>query len=389
MRSEGTRFAGRGTAVLGGPGAADIRRVIDLRGDDPLGLGDHPRVRRAAGEAAERYGTSARAGDEPPGALGVRLERTLAELLGGERTFLFGSGSEAARAAVIGSATRSTLVAIDERASSGLADGARASGAEILGYRHLDVGQLATALRSARRRNVVIATDSVFASTGASAPLSALSAVAERTGARLVIDESEAIGVRSSGGRGLAAEAGIAAGPKVALTGSLGGALGSQGGFACASGSMLAAIAERTAWSTERPAPPACGAALAALGLLADSPGLLSALERNAGALRDALADQGFEVDDDGGHVVSVGAGDSRRAAALAERALSAGVAIEALWAPFAAARSSRVRLRARASHRTDELCSAARILGQAAREVGIIGPVAGRLASQPSARAA
>lgn len=389
MRSEGTRFAGRAMTMLGDPVARGGQRTVDLRGEDPLGLGDHPRVRRAAGDAAERYGTNARAGSEPSGPLGARLERTLAELLGGESAILFGSGREAARAAMIGSAGRGALVALDERVSSGLLDGARASGAETITFGHLDVGQLATALRTAKRRNVVIATDSVFEATGSSAPLRALAAIAERCGARLVIDESEAVGVRARGGRGLAAEQGISAGPAITLTGSLGGALGSQGGFACASGATLEAIAERTAWVSERPAPPACGAALAALALLADSPGLLAALERNAGALRDALADQGFDVERSGGHVISVGAGDARRAAALAERALSAGVAIETLWGRFAAARGSRIRLRACAAHRTDELCSAARILGQAAREVGIIGPVAGRLASQPASRAA
>ena len=70
--------------------------------------------------------------------------------------------------------------------------------------------------------------------------------------------------------------------------------------------------------------------------------------------------------------IVPIIVGDARRAVALCERALEGGVFAQAIRPPTVPEGTSRLRLTVMASHRVDELQTAARVIGQAAREIGV-----------------
>ena len=59
---------------------------------------------------------------------------------------------------------------------------------------------------------------------------------------------------------------------------------------------------------------------------------------------------------------------------ALCERSLDGGVFAQAIRPPTVPAGSSRLRLAVMATHRADELRAAARVIGRAARELGLEG---------------
>ncbi len=122
------------------------------------------------------------------------------------------------------------------------------------------------------------------------------------------------------------------------------------------------------------PPPPSVGAALAALSLLADRPGLVEQLRRNAAILREALVARGLKIGGSRTQIVPVIVGDPRRATALSERTLEGGVFAQAIRPPTVPAGSSRLRLTVMANHRTDELRAAARVIGRAAHELGVAG---------------
>ena len=77
-------------------------------------------------------------------------------------------------------------------------------------YRHRDVADLEARLAVAAGRPIIV-TDSVFSMDGDAADLAALDRLARRHGAWLVVDEAHALGTTGPGGRGLAAEPGVAA----------------------------------------------------------------------------------------------------------------------------------------------------------------------------------
>jgi glycine C-acetyltransferase/8-amino-7-oxononanoate synthase len=341
----------------------DGRPVLVLCSGNALGLADHPRVRQAAAEAAMRWGVGAGA---PRGACGTmtlhrRLEERLAGFAGTDAAVLFGSGTLANLGVIGALARRGEVVFHDARCHPSIADACRLAGAEAFVYGQGDTDRLAWGLRQAAGRAALIATDGVFAATGEVAPLRALAALARRHRVRLLVDEAAALGAVGPEGRGAVAAADVEDEVDV-VTGSLGKALGSYGGFACCdhvTARYLLAAARPLLHSTALP-PVAAAAALAALGLLEDQPRLVERLETNAATLRDGLTREGLAPPDGDSHIVTLPVGTPAAAARAADAALEQGVLAE----PAGPA----LRLAVMASHARRELRDAAAVLAGAVR---------------------
>jgi glycine C-acetyltransferase/8-amino-7-oxononanoate synthase len=349
--------------------------VLLLCSNNYLGLADHPRVRQAAGEAAERYGAGAGASRLISGTMTLhrRLEERLAEFTGTEAALLFGSGYLANTGTVAALAPAGTAVFSDELNHASIIDGCRLARAETFVYRHRDLDHLEWGLRKAGDRASLIATDAVFSMDGDVAPLPDLVELARKHRCLLLVDEAHAIGALGPGGRGAVAAAGVSAEVDV-IVGTLGKALGSYGAYVCARAEVIELLvntARPFIFSTALP-PPVLGAALTALNLLVARPGLVEQLRRNADALRDSLAGVGLDTGASRTQIVPVIIGDPRRAMAVCERALELGVFAQAIRPPSVPPGSSRLRLTVMANQRTDELRGAARVIAAAAAEAGI-----------------
>jgi len=349
--------------------------VLLLCSNNYLGLADHPTVRAAAAEAAERYGASAGASRLISGSMSVHrlLEDRLAAFKGSEAALLFGSGYLANVGVVSTLAGRGEVVFSDELNHASIIDGCRLSRAETFIYRHCDTEHLEWGLREAGDRARLIVTDGVFSMDGDVAPLAELAELARRHGCQLAVDEAHGTGALGPGGRGSVAAAGLS-GEVDVIIGTLGKALGSYGAYVCGSRQLielLINLARPFIYSTAPP-PPSVGAALAALGLLGDRPGLVEQLRRNAATLRQALSAHGLATGGSRTQIVPVHVGDARRATALCERTLEAGVFAQAIRPPTVPPGSSRLRLTVMASHRAEELGYAAAAIAAAAGELGV-----------------
>jgi 8-amino-7-oxononanoate synthase len=354
----------------------DEKPVLLLCSNNYLGLADHPKVREAAAAAAMRWGVGAGASRLVSGTMTIhaRLEQRLAAFEGSEACVLFGSGY-LANLGTIGALTgpRDTIFS-DELNHASIIDGCRGARAQVVVYRHLDTDHLEDCLReyggNGRR---LIVTDSVFSMDGDVAPLARIVELARAHDARVVVDEAHATGALGDGGRGAVAEAGLQ-GEVDVLIGTLGKAFGSYGAYACASEEMvryLVNTARPLIFSTAPP-PPSIAGALAAVELLEDRPQEVERLHDAARALRRALAGEGFVVADSDMHIVPLVVGASEPAMRLCQAALERGVFAQAIRPPTVAEGTSRLRLATMASHSAEELRYAARILAEAAREVGL-----------------
>jgi 8-amino-7-oxononanoate synthase len=353
----------------------DGREVLLLCSNNYLGLADHPRVRQAAGEAAERYGAGAGASRLVSGTMSLhhKLERRLAELKGTEAALLFGSGYLANTGVVSALAGRGDVVFSDQLNHASIIDGCRLSRADTFVYRHADLEHLAFGLRQAGDRARLIVTDSVFSMDGDVAPLAGLAELARRHDCLLVIDEAHATGALGPGGRGAVAAAGLD-GEVDAIVGTLGKALGSYGAYVCARGELVELLVNtsRPFIFSTAPPPPAVGAALAAVALLTEQPGLVSQLSRNSELVRDALAGAGLDTGPSRTQIVPVIVGPAGEAVALCERILEQGVFAQAIRPPTVPEGTSRLRLSVMANHRLDELRAAAGVIVRAAAELGV-----------------
>ncbi|HEU5142127.1 MAG TPA: 8-amino-7-oxononanoate synthase, partial [Solirubrobacterales bacterium] len=319
------------TVMLGG------RPVLLLCSNNYLGLAGHPLVREAAADAALRFGAGAGGSRLISGSMEShrQLEERLAAFKGYEEALLFGSGYLANTGTIAALAGRGEVVFSDELNHASIVDGCRLSRAETFVYRHRDVEHLAWGLHRAGERAALIVTDGVFSMDGDVAPLLQLAELARQHGCRLMVDEAHATGALGPGGRGSVAAAGL--GDAVDLVvGTLGKALGSYGAYVCGSAELcdyLLNTARSFIFSTAPP-PPAVAGALAALELLIEQPSMPGRLQGNAGALRDELAREGFEVAGSTTQIVPLVVGDADLAMRVCEEAIEGGVFAQAIRPP-------------------------------------------------------
>jgi 8-amino-7-oxononanoate synthase len=353
----------------------DGQEVLLLCSNNYLGLADHPRVRRAAAEAAMRWGTGAGASRLICGNMTLhrRLEERLAEFSRSESALLFGSGYLANTGTVAALTRAGEVVFSDELNHASIVDGCRLSRAETFVYHHRDFDHLHWGLRQAEGRGSLIASDAVFSMDGDVAPLPELVELARRYDCRLLIDEAHATGTIGPDGRGAVAEAGLEEEVDV-IVGTLGKALGSYGAYVCANREiveLLVNTARPFIFSTALP-PSAVAAALAALELVLARPGRVDRLRRNGDLMRRELAAGGLDPGESRTHILPIVVGDEDSAVELCERALERGVFAQAIRPPTVPAGTSRLRITVMATHREPELRQAANVIATAARDLGL-----------------
>ena len=353
----------------------DGRPTLVLCSSNYLGLADHPRVRQAAAEAAMRWGAGATAGRLGSGTMTIhrRLEERLAAFLNRDTALLFGSGYLAGVGVVAALARPGDVVFADAHSSASLIDGCRLSGAELFSYDHLDAEHLRWGIARAEGRAALIVTDSVFPIDGELAPLGEIAGLARRRRIRVVVDEGNAVGTIGPGGIGAVAAGALEDQVDVVL-GTLGGALGSYGGFAACRSELADYLLQtsRTVRFSAAPAPPVAAAALAALTLLEERPQMVAKLTANAALLRGELERRGFHLGYARSAILSLPVGDPAATIEVAERALARGVLTEPICPPAVPALESQLRLTVMVSHRRDELLQAAEVVSDACEAAGI-----------------
>jgi 8-amino-7-oxononanoate synthase len=122
--------------------------VVDLAGNDYLGLSGHPRVVAAARQAIEAYGLGATGSRLVRGSTEAHaaLEETLTTWIGTESALLFSSGYLANLAVIRGVGAVCDLVVSDAYNHASLIDGCRISGLPVTVAPHNDPAAVAAIL---------------------------------------------------------------------------------------------------------------------------------------------------------------------------------------------------------------------------------------------------
>ena len=206
--------------------------MIDLAGNDYLGLSAHPDVLAAASAALGDYGLGATGSRLVRGSTAEHdaLETELADLLRVETALVYSSGYLANLGVLRALARPGTLLVLDGHAHASLIDGCRLTGAETVTVPHSSPQAVAEALREAPGRPAIVVVESVYSVDGDLAPLAELHAVCRAAGALLLVDEAHAVGVIGPAGAGGVVAAGLAGEPDIVVTATLSKALGGAGG---------------------------------------------------------------------------------------------------------------------------------------------------------------
>ncbi|MEU8657047.1 8-amino-7-oxononanoate synthase [Actinoplanes philippinensis] len=322
--------------------------VIDLAGNDYLGLSDHPRVVGAARQALEAYGLGATGSRLVRGTtdLHTALEDTLAGWLGCESALVFSSGYLANLAVVRALSAVCDLVVSDAYNHASLIDGCRISGLPVRVAPHNDPAAVA-ALLDAHPGRAAVVTESVFSVDGDLAPLAALHAVTSARGALLIVDDAHALGLLGESGAGGVAAAGLTGAPDVIVTATLSKSLGGAGGVVAGPGPLVRHLVDtgRSFIYDTAPPPAVAAGVLAAVEVARAADDRRAVLFRRGAHLAATLRSAGRPVHDPAAGVLSVPAPGPEAAVAWAADCRDSGVAVGCFRPPSTPDGSSRLRL--------------------------------------------
>src|SRR5438093_2942769 len=369
--------------TLDGPTGArasfDGRDVINLASNNYLGLANHPRMNKAASEAAAAYGAGTGAVRTIAGQMELHhvLERRFAAFKHAPAALMFQSGFTANAGTVAAILGPDDVIVSDRLNHASIIDGARLSRAEIKVFEHREAEHadrlLVEAARSGRRQLLI--TDGVFSMDGDIARLPELVEVAERRGAIMMLDDAHASGVLGAGGAGTVDHFGLHGRVDVQV-GTLSKAIGVLGGFIAGPDELIEWLQNRGRpylFSTSAP-PAVVAACIEALAIIEDEPDRLERLWSNTGRFKDGLRALGFDTGASETPITPVITGDETATQAFARRLFDAGVFTPAIVFPTVARGQARVRTIVTADHTEADLDEALGTFERVGRELGLLG---------------
>ncbi len=356
---------------------ADGRPVLNLCANNYLGLAQHPAVREAAKSALDQWGYGLASVRFICGTQGVhkQLEARLSEFLGTEDTILYSSCWDANGGVFETLLGPEDAIISDELNHASIIDGIRLCKAQRLRYRNRDLADLEAKLtEAAGARFRLIVTDGVFSMDGYIADLGAISDLAERHQALVMVDDSHAVGFLGRTGRGTHEHCGVMGRVDI-ITGTLGKALGgASGGYTSGRRQIVELLRQRS-----RPylfsntlCPSIAGATLKVLELLTESTALRDRLESNTRFFRDGMTELGFTLLPGTHPICPVMLGDAALATRFADAMLAHGVYVIGFSYPVVPQGKARIRTQISAAHTTNDLQLALDAFAAVKRELGV-----------------
>ena len=360
------------------------RETIMLGSNNYLGLTGDPRVKQAARDALETYGTGLTGsrllnGTTP---LHLDLERELAEWMEADDVIVFTTGHQA-NAGTIGTILGpGDTVICDSADHASILDGCKLSGAKLRPFRHNRMEKLERMLARAvdDGGGVMVVVDGVFSMEGDLCELPAIVELCQRFGARLMVDEAHAVGVLGERGAGTCELFGLEDSVDLRM-GTFSKSLASCGGFIAGPADVIEylRIASRPFIFTASAVPAAVGAALGALRVIrTEGPELMERLLGNARYLRAGLRDLGLVVVEPGTlpdgteattPVVPVIVGEDWQAVLLWKALFDAGVYTNVAIHPAVPPGGALLRTSLMATHEREHLDRALEIIGRVTAE--------------------
>jgi len=279
------------------------RERITLGSNNYLGLTGDERVKQAARDALEAYGTGLTGSRFMNGTtpLHLELERELADWMGTEDALVFTAGYLANVGAIATLLGPDDTVICDSGDHASILDAVSMSRARIRPFRHNRLDKLERMLDRAAGDGggVLVVVDGVFSMEGDLAPLPDIVRLCRDHGARLMVDEAHGVGVLGANGTGASELLGVAGDVDLRM-GTFSKSLASCGGFVAGPSEVIdfLRVQSRAFMFTASAVPAAVGAALGALRIIRSDEGreLLAKVLDNARYLHSGLTRLGFEV---------------------------------------------------------------------------------------------
>ncbi len=323
--------------------------VVMLCSNNYLNLSNHPKLKRAAAQAARTYGAGSGSVRPIAGTMDLHeeLERRIARFKHRDAALFYMSGFATNAGLIPQLAGDGDTIITDELNHGSIIDGCRLTKAQRLIYKHRDMGELEKCLREADKasRRILVISDGVFSMDGDIAPVDQIANAAEPYGAMVYIDDSHGEGVLGDGGRGAANHFHVEDKVHVEM-GTFSKALGVVGGYAAGSNDLrLFALNKSRTWLLSASHPPATIAScIAAIDVLETEPKWVERLWKNTRYFKKQLVSLGFDIGRSETPITPVMLGESSIAKAFSDHLYEEGVFALPIVFPMVAKDKARIR---------------------------------------------
>ncbi|XP_042004666.1 long chain base biosynthesis protein 1-like isoform X2 [Salvia splendens] len=282
--------------------------VVNFTSANYLGLLGHDKLQESCTKALEKYGVGSCGPRGFYGTIDVHLdcEARIAKFLGTSDSILYSYGLSTMFSIIPAFCKKGDVVVVDEGVHWGIQNGLHLSRSTIIYFKHNDMKSLQSILESVTHENKrakkvrrYIVVEAVYQNSGQIAPLDEIIKLKEQYRFRVILDESNSIGVLGSSGRGLTEHCKIPVEKIDIVSAAMGHALATEGGFCTGSARVIdhqRLSSSGYVFSASLP-PYLASAAITAIDVLEENPNLITKLRENISSLHKGLSDvQGLEI---------------------------------------------------------------------------------------------
>lgn len=350
------------------------KKVLMFGSNSYLGLTNHPKIKQAAKDAIDKYGTGCAGSRFLNGTLDIHLEleERLAAYVGKEASVLFSTGFQVNLGVISCLLDRNDYLILDESDHASIIDGSRLSFSRTIKYAHNDMDDLRKKLsRIPEEAAKLIVVDGIFSMEGDLVNLPEIVKIAEEFGANIMVDDAHSLGVIGKNGSGTASHFGLTDDVDL-IMGTFSKSLASLGGFIAADKETIEFIKHRARslmFSASMP-PASVASVIAALDIIEAEPERITKLWENTNYSKKLLLDAGFDIGPTESPILPVYIRDNDKTFKITNILHNNGIFVNPVVSPAVASNDSLIRFSLMATHTFAQIEEAVEKLSNAYNEV-------------------
>ena len=355
------------------------KRCVMIGSNNYLGLTHHPKVRAAAKEAIDRFGSGCTGSRFLNGNLSIHeeLEERLAAFLDKEKVLVYATGFLANQGTLSCLMGRNDVIYSDRENHASIVEGTRISLSDTIKFKHNDIEDLERILSSTRSdyQGAMIVADGVFSMSGDIFRLPEFSALAEKYKCRMYIDCAHALGVLGPKGQGTAHHFGSPDAVDIVM-GTFSKSFASIGGFVGSTAEVINFVKHKSRpFMFSAALPPAAVASVnACVQIVQEEPWHLENLWRNARKMQKALKEMGYNILGSKTPIIPLLIGDSYKAFAFTKELYERGVFATPVAAPAVPNGCALIRTSYMSAHTDKDLDFVLEVLNDLGKKYGVLG---------------